>query len=200
MPGPDGIPTALLFHCREALALPVSFLFNLSLSTSTFPKIWKQAWIRPVFKKGDRGCVSNYRGISILSAFSKVFESVIRLPLMEMVKSWIIPNQHGFMAGRSTTTNLMEFVSSVLLNLDSDMQVDAVYTDFKAAFDKITHSLLIAKFKKLGFSPFFLEWLQSFLSNRFCCVKLNDGFSYEFHCSSGIPQGLESFTFYFICQ
>ena len=90
------------------------------------------------------------------------------------------------MAGRSTTTNLIEFVSSALSNLDSGLQFDAVYTNFKAAFDKIPHSLLIAKFKKLGFSLFFLEWLQSFLLNRFCCVKLNYGFSYEFHCSSGV--------------
>ena len=73
-PGPDGIPVVLLKSCCESLKAPLAFLFNLSLASSTFPSIWKSSYMFPVFKKGDKLNVENYRGITSLCACSKVLE------------------------------------------------------------------------------------------------------------------------------
>jgi len=53
-PGPDGIPEIVLSHCRYALTLPLHYLFSLSLSSGTFPDLWKSSYVQPVFKNGDR--------------------------------------------------------------------------------------------------------------------------------------------------
>lgn len=188
-PGPDGIPASVSINCRETLAPLLCFIFNLSISSCLFPTAWKMAWLFPVFKKGCRNNVNHYRGISLLNAGIKVFESILRHFLMFVYRSYVSPQQHGFMPGRSTTTNLMQFVSSCSSCLNSFGQVDVVYTDFKAAFDRVPHALLLAKLDKLGISHNLVLWLESFLCSRVYCVKINSCFSDVFSCSSGAPQG-----------
>lgn len=67
------------------------------------------------------------------------------------VKCYLSDYQHGFITGRSTTTNLVNFVQYVSSNLDRRVQVDTIYTDFSKAFDKINHKKLLSK---LSFSDF----------------------------------------------
>ena len=56
---------------------PLSSLFNRCLCSGTFPSEWKKANVLPIFQKGDRQLVSNYRPISLLSIVSKVFERAV---------------------------------------------------------------------------------------------------------------------------
>ena len=93
------------------------------------------------------------------------------------------------MPGRSTSTNLMSFVSNIFRSFEAGTQLDAMYTDFHAAFDSLPHSLLLAKLSKLGFGDGIISWLSSYLSNRSCRVKTGSYLSEEFFCSSGVPQG-----------
>jgi hypothetical protein len=74
--GPDMIPSFLIRECVEAFVSPLVVIFNLCLKTNAFPAIWKTARVVPVFKKGDRSCIENYRPVSICT-FSKVFEFII---------------------------------------------------------------------------------------------------------------------------
>jgi hypothetical protein len=76
-PGPDGIATSILTHLADVLKVPLTLLFNLSLSSGVFPKIWKESHVVPLFKNGDRRDISCYRGISILSAIPKTFEKLV---------------------------------------------------------------------------------------------------------------------------
>lgn len=80
-----------------------------------------------------------------LCACAKVFELLVYEPLLASVSNYISPAQHGFTPKRSTTSNLMEFVSICHTALDSGIQVDAIYTDITAAFDWIPHSILLKK-------------------------------------------------------
>jgi hypothetical protein len=71
-------------------------------------------------------------------------------------KSPIMSAQHGLFKGRSTVTNLIEFTSYVLNCMKNGVQVDAVYTDFSKAFDKVSRRLLSRKLAKLmGFGSGF---------------------------------------------
>lgn len=188
-PGPDGIPASVLKKSPFLFVPLLVKLFNLSLSSSSFPLLWKRAWLVPIHKKGNPSVISNYRGISIQCAITKVFEHIIHTYVFKLTSSTIIPQQHGFFPNRSTTTNLMSFTSFVSSQLESVKQVDTIYTDFKSAFDRIPHSLLLNKISQLDVNNLFVSWLRSFLCDRSYSVKFNDMFSTPFSCSAGVPQG-----------
>jgi hypothetical protein len=76
--------------------------------------------------------------VAILSCFAKLFEVTVFDYIFFSVKSSIISAQHGFFQGRSTVTNLIEFTTYVLNCMANEVQVDAIYTDFSKAFDKIS--------------------------------------------------------------
>lgn len=143
----------------------------------------------PVFKKGDKRNIANYRGITSLCSASKLLELVVHEYLFFRCKSYISFDQHGFFPGRSVTTNLMEFTSTCLTQIEKHSQVDAVYTDLKAAFDRVDRELLLAKLAKLGATSRLICWIRSYLFGRTLRVKLGDCCSRPFSNSSGVPQG-----------
>ena len=75
--GHDGISIRMILLCSESIAKPLCQLFKNCFEASTFPVEWKKGNIIPVFKKGDKHSVSNYRPISLLPIFSKIFERTI---------------------------------------------------------------------------------------------------------------------------
>ena len=81
--GPDGVPPIVLRNCASVLAPCLVRLFQLCLSTSTFPSCWKFAYIQPVPKKGDRSNPSNYRPIALISSLSKVFETILNRKILK---------------------------------------------------------------------------------------------------------------------
>lgn len=95
--------------------------------------------------------IENYRPITILSNFSKSFESLIYKTISAYIFVRLSPLQHGFVRGRSTATNLMCLTQSIAETLDNSGQVDVIYTDFSKAFDSINHELLL---HKLNLSPY----------------------------------------------
>ena len=187
--GPDGIPAIVLCRCAEVLALPLCRIFNASFGRAKFPEIWKHSFMVPVFKKGDRRNVRNYRGVTSLSAASKLFEIIVSSAISRSTKHYISPDQHGFMAGRSVTTNLLDFTSSYITEIERKAQVDVIYTDLKAAFDRIDHRTLLEKISRLGASRRFVFWLHSYLCGRTMRVKLDSELSAPFTNKSGVPQG-----------
>lgn len=188
-PGPDSMPPLFVKRCCRELALPLQLIFNSSLADGTFPDVWKRAKIVPVFKKGDPANVKNYRPISILSCFPKIFEALVCPVITRHTDKIISPNQHGFKAGRSVETNLVEFVSDITLALDKRLEVDAVYTDFSSAFDKVDHSLLLSKLQYNGIHGPLLNWFSSYLARRSQILVVNGYESYPYYADSGVPQG-----------
>lgn len=187
-PGPDGIPPALLKRC-SALLIPLVKLFNRSLGCRVFPRSWKMSFLFPIHKKGDKRSVSNYRGITSLCVCSKVFEIIINDSLFNSCKQYISSDQHGFFPKRSVTTNLVEFSTQCIRAIDAGKQVDAVYLDLKAAFDRVDHGILLQKLRKCGVSDSFIDWFESYLTNRSLCVKIGSNESSSFTNLSGVPQG-----------
>ena len=135
--GSDGIPNVFIKNCVYSLLEPLMLIFNDSLSSNVFPNIWKQSLITPVFKNGNKQNISNYRPISIICTFLKLFESIFYTKLYENIKDHISQYQHGFVKGLSILTNLSVFSDYVTNSIESKRQVDVVYTDFSKAFDKI---------------------------------------------------------------
>lgn len=196
--GPDGVPSLVLKSCLDSLAAPLATVFNMSLTSKVFPECWKLSYVFPVFKKGSRMNVSNYRGIAALSSISKLFEVIVLQQLIQSYSHYISPDQHGFMPKRSTTTNLACFTSFVIRQIEAGQQVDAIYTDLSAAFDKMNHQIAIAKLDKLGMNDNLLLWLRSYLTGRSMSVKIGDHVSMPFSVWSGVPQGSHLGPFLFL--
>lgn len=187
--GPDNISPILLKNCADGLASPLLRIFNLSLSTGIFPTRWKTSYITPIFKSGSRGNIENYRGVAILPTIGKLFEAIVTAILTVKAGHIISKSQHGFMKGRSTSTNLVEFVSHATKVMESKCQLDVIYTDFRKAFDRVKHSILLRKLHQLGFHSNLLAWITSYLSGRSQYVKLAGWSSRTFKVTSGVPQG-----------
>ena len=142
----------------------------------------------PVFKRGYRNNLINYREITSLSAASKLFEIIVSKIILDVTKNYISVDQHGFIPGRSVTTNLMKFTSECITSMENKVQVDTIYTDLKAAFDKIDHQILLHKLSRLGISTQLVTWLESYLTDRELRVMIDGCVSRPFSNKSGVPQ------------
>lgn len=187
--GPDGLPPRFWKGTAAAISAPLTAIYNASLSTGVFPQLWKQAYITAIHKSGLRSKIENYRQISILSCLAKVMDNLMSQRLTCAFKNIISDKQHGFLKGRSTTTNLMEFVSKVTKSMEARKQVDALYLDFSKAFDSLNHQLLLLKLEKYGVNQAVIKWMKSYLVGRSSVVRIGNSLSQPISASSGVPQG-----------
>ena len=78
----------------------------------------ENSYITPIFKFGLRNCVENYSSVAILPTIGKLFESMVCRGLTYEFKQFISPRQHGFISGRSTSTNLSEFTNFAINTIE----------------------------------------------------------------------------------
>lgn len=187
--GPDNIHPSILKSCAQTLAPQMTSFFNRSLELGRYPEAFKIGHITPIYKSGLKNVASNYRAVSVLPTVAKLFDSLMANAIMKAAKSIITSKQHGFMSGRSTATNLLLYSHYVINALEDGSQVDAIYTDFKKAFDRVKPSILIRKLGNLGIHSAPLRWIKSYLTNRRQCVKISGYKSNMFEVTSGLVQG-----------
>ncbi|CAB3225759.1 unnamed protein product [Arctia plantaginis] len=164
--GPDGIPPFILRDCRSVLAEPLLYIFYQCLQTAVFPDRWKTTRVVLVPKGGMGDKVDEYRPIAVLSSPAKVLESAIYKSVFMQVRSQLSDSQHGFQPKRSTTTNLLNYMSQLLPTVDSGGQADAAYFDFKKAFDLVDNDVLLKKLAGVGFTPHLLQVFSSYMMDR----------------------------------
>ena len=77
-PGVDGITSTYVLKTKEILVEPLRLMYNKSIDENQIPKDWKKANVSPIFKKGDRSSVENYRPVSLTVMYCKVLEKIIK--------------------------------------------------------------------------------------------------------------------------
>ena len=189
--GPDNIHPKILKECKRAMPKPLKIIFEKSVKECKIPDIWKSAYVTAIYKFGPKSKPENYRPISLTSVPGKILERLIRDELVSHMKAnnLFSCSQHGFLAGRSCTTQLLEFLEDVTTALDNGEDVDVIYPDFCKAFDKVPHKRLLRKLWGYGIRGNVHAWIQDFLSDRKQHVRINGNLSDPVKVTSGVPQG-----------
>ena len=150
--GPDGIHPKILRELIDFIVKPLTLIFETSLKSGIVPQDWKLANVSPIYKKGSRNLPENYRPISLTSIVCKMMESLIRTRILEHLRdrNLLSIKQHGFISGRSTITQLLNYLDKCTKSISEGNIIDAVYMDFAKAFDAVPHKRLIAKLEMCG--------------------------------------------------
>ena len=190
-PGPDGFPAIMLKNCKHELAKPLYLLWRKSLDSGEVPDELKLSNIIPIHKGGNKQAAKNYRPVALTSHLVKVFEKVLRNSLVRFIEEngLMNPNQHGFRAGRSCLSQLLQHQDKITQLLEEGCNVDVVYLDFSRAFDKLDIDITLQKIHDMGITGKLFRWLQAFLTGRKQFVLVQGEKSEEVSVVSGVPQG-----------
>ena len=189
--GYDGISTKLLKTCKLEICKPLTLIINQSLSTGIFPDSLKVSKVIPLYKKGDKAILGNYRPISILPSISKIFERIIFNQINDHFTSHDLyyNGQYGFREKHSTQLAALELIDRITHELDLGNTPINIYIDLSKAFDTLDHNILISKLQHYGFKGAALQLLISYLSNRKQFVQYGHTLSQKTYILMGVPQG-----------
>jgi hypothetical protein len=189
----DIIPTKVLKSFLNELLPSITRLVNLSLTQGVFPTKWKQAIIRPLLKKsGLELKLANYRPVSNLSFLSKVIEKAALYRLNKHVNDQnLLPkNQSAYRQFHSCESALLRLVNDLLDGMEHQEVTALIALDLSAAFDTVDHDILIEVLnKQYGVCGTALEWVDSYLRPRSCCVRVGETVSTPRNLKCSVPQG-----------
>uniref|UniRef100_A0A669R178 Reverse transcriptase domain-containing protein n=1 Tax=Phasianus colchicus TaxID=9054 RepID=A0A669R178_PHACC len=163
--GLDGLHPRVQRELAGVIAKLVSAIYQCSWLTGEVPEDWRLADVIPLYKKGHREDLGNYRPVSLTSVPEKVMEQILLGGITRHVHrvQGIRPSQHGFMKGRLCLTNLISFYDWVTRLVDEGKAFDVVYLDFSKASDTISHRILLRKLAVCGLDRYTLLWVRNWL-------------------------------------
>ena len=176
---------------KHQIAPVLAVLFNDCMHSGVFPDGLKIARVLPLYKGGKTHLMSNYRPISILPLFSKIFEKLIYHRLYAFLDKYNIlyKKQFGFRRNHSTTHALNIAISSIAKALNNNYKSMGIFIDFSKAFDTINHSILLKKLEHYGIRNQALLLITNYLSNRYQYVVCDGNASTILPVLNGVPQG-----------
>ena len=177
--------------CDKAICKPLHLIFSSCIESGIFPTEWKKANVVPIHKRDDKQNVKNYRPVSLLPIFGKIFERLIYNEMYSFFieNDLISSNQSGFKQGDSCINQLLSITHDIYQSLDQGYEVRGVFLDISKAFDKVWHKGLIHKLKQNGIGGPLLKILTDFLKSRKQRVVLNGQHSSWSDVLAGVPQG-----------
>ena len=188
-PGPDGLRKSDLLIDIASTSSCLTLIYRASILAGKLPSQWKVANVTPIHKAGDRDIPNNYRPISLTSIACKMLEHIVLHYLNEELDNILHNRQHGFRQGMSCDTQLCATYNDLARSKEVRKPTHAVVLDFKKAFDKVPHKLLMEKIGKLQLHPQIVDWIHDFLCNRKQRVVICGQSSSEKSVTSGVPQG-----------
>ena len=162
---------------------------NDALSQGIFPDSLKLANITPVHKKDEATDKENYRPVSVLLLFSKIFEKVIYDQLSQYLEKYLNSLLCGFRKAHSSQHALFKLLQAWQEELDKSGFVGTILMDLSKAYDSLTHDLLVAKFKAYGIDKNGLNLIHNYLTNRKQRTKISSSYSEWYDIVRGVSQG-----------
>jgi hypothetical protein len=149
----------------------------------------------PIFKKGDKDTLTNYRPISLLTLFSKIFEKVIYKRFdNHMISNNILAKEHyGFRNNTSTEKAIFQLINNMLKALDNKHLVGGIFCDLIKAFDCVDHDILFGKLEFYGIKDSSNNLIKSYSKDRYQRVVIRNKSSNTYYSgwnkvTRGVPQ------------
>ena len=155
-----------------------------------FPSILKFGKISPIFKKRSKEKIENYRPISTLPIFGKIFEKILYKRVYSFVtsKNIISENQFGFRANHSTSHAIYNSVNSIKTSHAEGEYVLGAFIDLSKVFDTIDHEILLHQLFNYGIRGNSHNIIRSYLSDRYQRIKIDNQISDDLLVKFGVPQ------------
>jgi len=190
----DPIPTHILKDCLDTLLPSITKIINLSLAASKFPDCFKVAAVSPLLKKAnlDPNNLKNFRPVSNLPFISKILEKVVAKRLLDHKDQNSLHEmmQSAYRKNHSTETALVRIQNDILRDIDAKQCVGLVLLDMSAAFDTVDHTILLRRLSdRFGIKGAVLQWITSYLSDRYQFVTLLGAKSVKHLLDCNVPQG-----------
>ncbi len=189
--GPDGIPNWVLCDMATNLAPPICAIWNSSFRDAYIPTIWKSGNVAPIPKINPPMRVDkDLRPISLTPVLSKGIEWFARDWVMEIIDDLLDPQQYGSRKGCSTLLALAEWTHKWIIAVENPgILVRILLLDFRKAFDRVDHGILLQKLANSGIPNFLLKWIAAFLCERQQRIKTGQVTSQWATMNAGVPQG-----------
>ena len=175
----------------QIIAQILTIIFNKSVQEGCFPTAMKKAKIIPIYKGESVLSVGNYRPISLLPIFSKIFERLIYNRLIDFIteNNVLSKLQFGFQKNKSTEQAVTSIVSSLDNARSKGLSSYCIFLDFAKAFDTVNHEILLSKLDHYGVSGISNSLFRSYLTNRTQQTEINGCLSDIGVIKHGVPQG-----------
>jgi len=195
--GYDEISTKILKISCPFISSPINYICNKMLFWGIFPDRLKYAIIKPIHKSDNTYEIANYRPISLLTSFSKIFEMVMQKRILKHFTKYNIlsTEQYGFRVGYRTDNATYKLTTEILNAMNNKQLVGGVFCDLEKAFDCVNHHILLSKLNFCGISDKNFQLYHSYLGNRYCRTAIyNDSensnkISNWARVTHGVPQG-----------
>ena len=188
--GHDSILNEFIIHASLSVKVLILLLFNIILKLEHFPAFWAVGTVVPIFKKGDKNDVNNYRGITLLSCLGKLFTRILNNRLHTWAESQTIlsEGQFGFREGRGTADCLFVLHGLIELLLAKGKKLYCVFIDYEKAFDYLDRAALWTKLTKEGVSSKCVRLFRNMYSKITLEVR-GDNSNRFFQSRCGVLQG-----------
>lgn len=185
------IPIKVIKKSAHVFCYTLSQYFNTLMKAGKFPDVLKLGKITPVYKKGNPELLGNYRPVSTLPIFGKIFEKVIysRIYKYALSQNLLNENQFGFRQSHSTCHAVNFSVSLVQEALKKNKHVIGIFVDLSKAFDTIDHKILLKKLERYGIRGVSNSLIESYLSGRVQYTHVLGEKSDALTTQYGVPQG-----------
>ena len=187
--GADGIPAKIIKCSKSIIAPQITSILNMSIDQNVFPDKLKKAQVTPLYKKNDPLLKTNYRPVSVLCIFSKIFEKILEQQLSDFFENIFNPYLCAFRRDHGCQTTLLRLLEDWRNALENNQYVAAVLMDLSKAFDCLPHDILLDKLSAYGMSTDSVSLLESYLSSRKQQIKINGILSSWSDIQKGVPQG-----------
>ena len=190
-PGIDSIPGEFIKCNAEYMVSDITLLFNYFIERREFPESWAEGLRNAIYKTGSRLDPKNYRGITVLSVFEKLFEAAIHKRLEFIDEAFLLNdrNNSGFKKGSRTVDNISILQGIIERHLILGQNVIVCFVDFSRAFDMINRNILFYKLNKFGLRGRVIDTLQNLYEKTYFRIKHNGLYSKKIHESIGVNQG-----------
>lgn len=190
--GSDLILNEFLKHSAEKLLGIFTKLFNIVFDKGIVPEDWTNGFICPIYKnKGDPASADNYRGITVLSCFSKLFTTVLNNRLNFYLESMnvLCEEQAGFRKNYSTMDHIFNLKCLIDLYLHRNKKLYCAFIDYRKAFDSVDRVLLWYKLLQHGVDGKMFNIIFGMYESAKSCVRLGNDTSEYFFSNVGVRQG-----------